>query len=196
MSLEDSFWDVRIRWKRIKNIHFLNVYLQIEVLTLKRKTTTPYCCNLLMCFGDDDECWLPVITAPPAHTRVIIVTADDGSFVPHWCNRRRGTFSDLSPNYTLWRGGRANQESSWINARQQGTCCLLASQICGCCRPPADLTEKNLGKHSRSSPVAQRRTSGLEEVKEVLSFLWGQRGACDFMFAGGVSEVLMQMRSF
>lgn len=72
----------------------------------------------------------------------------------------------------------------------------MLSQICGCCRPPADLTEKNLGKHSRSSPVAQRRTSGLEEVKEVLSFLWGQRGACDFMSAGGVSEVLMQMRSF
>ena len=125
-----------------------------------------------MCFGDDDERWLPVITTPPAHTCVIIVTADDGSFVPHWCNRHRRTFSDPSPNYTLRSGGRANQErSSWINARQPGISCLVASQICGCCRPPADLTEKNLGKHLRSSPVAQRHTSGLEEVEEVLNFL-------------------------
>lgn len=32
---------------------------------------------------------------------VVIVTPADGSFVPHWCNRHRWTFSDPSPNYTL-----------------------------------------------------------------------------------------------
>lgn len=36
---------------------------------------------------------------PPPH--VVIVSPDDGSFVPHWCNRHCWTFSDLSPNYTL-----------------------------------------------------------------------------------------------
>lgn len=41
---------------------------------------------------DDDDCWLP---------HVIFVTADEGSFVSQWCNRRRWTFSDPSTNYTL-----------------------------------------------------------------------------------------------
>lgn len=69
---------------------FLNVYLQIWVVTLNIKaptcdsseqsSTTLSSRNPLMC-ASDDVCWLPVITAPPAH--VIIVTADDGSFVPH-----------------------------------------------------------------------------------------------------------------
>jgi len=64
-------------------------------VTLKIKAPVRECsstlfdCNLLMCGGHDDDddgddgdCWLPVISPPPAH--VIIVTADDGSFVPHW----------------------------------------------------------------------------------------------------------------
>lgn len=49
--------------------------------------------------GDDDDYRLLVIISPPAH--IIIVTEEDGSFVPHWCNRRCWTRSDPSSNYTL-----------------------------------------------------------------------------------------------
>lgn len=71
-------------------------------------------------------------------THVIIVTADDESFVPHWCNRHCWSFSD--PQDT----GRANHETGdWINAAQQGISCLVGSQIWGHCCPPADVTEKS-----------------------------------------------------
>ncbi len=57
----------------------------------KQDFTALFSCSLFMC-EDGDDCWLP---------HVIIVTADDGSFVSQWCNRRRWTFPDPSPNYTL-----------------------------------------------------------------------------------------------
>lgn len=43
-------------------------------MTLKIKAeqkTTPYSCNLLTCGGDDDDCWLIVITAPLAHMSLL-----------------------------------------------------------------------------------------------------------------------------
>lgn len=51
-----------------------------------------------MCDGDDDDCWLPVIIAPPADMSLLL---NDRSFVAHWRNRPCWTFSDPSTNYTL-----------------------------------------------------------------------------------------------
>lgn len=46
----------------------------------------------------DDDCRRLVVTEPTA--RIIIVAADNTSFVPQKCNRCCFSFSDPSPNYT------------------------------------------------------------------------------------------------
>lgn len=125
-------------------------------MTLKIKapvseSSIPY--NLLMCCDDDDDdgdCWLPVITPPPAHMSLL-----SQQMMGHLCltgaNRHRWTFSDPSSNYTL----RTRRQP--IKTAPPGTravhlwmSCLVTSQICGCCclagmTPPP----LNLRKHTR-----------------------------------------------
>lgn len=113
---------------------------------------------------------------PPPH--VIIVTPDDGSFVPHWCNRHCWTFSDLSPNYTLRTRDEpiVHQERGvWINAAQQGIFCLLASDIFCCCCSPADKTYKISGKTREALKQLRDTLQTLKELVwlEVLGFIRG-----------------------
>lgn len=161
-QVDHHHWGLRKRWTALRpqsqvkkenkeTFKFTGTDLEI-------KQSTDY---QLPCFSAIFSCvrwwWLLAACHPcSASTHVIIVTADDRSFVPHWCNRPFWSFTDRSTNYTL----RTREEPIRSKAKHLDQYCPMGgSRVWLLIRHRTAVvllqTLKNLRKNTRISPKTQ-----------------------------------------